>query len=313
MQLPEKSKTLVDTFKNSVKMPSTSNRLLEKLRITDSDCFIAEYIDFLSFYWKYLSEVLVLWCRDNDAWVNYFGFHISRWNEWKGYKNIILKIIYYYEWKLVDIWQFNEFTKDWERYLRVQLYGKWLLVINRENLRRNLENLLFFFGMNEIILTRIDYAIDCEKMNFKKPNSLKARKAGQFHNARTWELEYIWFGAKGKSPLFIRYYDKKKDLRWTKFEWLYPEYDKYETVMRYELQVNSDGISPYDKNKTVYDLEKIVNFYQDVSKNKRSHKRYAAADKDFRVVESIVKKYRDTNNKGQLSRLLRLLESMQLK
>jgi hypothetical protein len=94
--------------------------------------------------------------------------------------------------------------------------------------------------------------------------------------------------------LFIRYYDKKKDLKGTKFERLYPEYSKYETVMRYELQVNSDGISPNDKEKTVYDLEKIVNFNQDVSKNRRSHKRYTAADKDYRAVEMIVKKYRDT-------------------
>lgn len=312
MKTFENWKNVLLNYESFVKRPSPSNRLLEKLRITDSDCYIAEYIDFLSFYGKYLSEVLVLRCRDNDAGVNYFWFHISRWNEGKGYKNIILKIIYYYEGKLVDIGQFNEFTKDWERFLRVQLYGKWLLIINRENLRRNLENLLFFFGVNEITLTRIDYAIDCQKMNFQKPNSLKAKKAGQFHNARTWELEYLWFGAKGKSPLFIRYYDKKKDLKGTKFERLYPEYSKYETVMRYELQVNSDGISPNDKEKTVYDLEKIVNFNQDVSKNCRSHKRYTAADKDYRAVEMIVKKYRDTWNKGQLAKLLRLLESVQL-
>ena len=286
------SKTPVLKIENPVKRPSPSNRLLEKLKITDSDCYIAEYIDFLSFYGKYLSEVLVFRCRDNDAGANYFGFHISRWNEGKWYKNIILKIIYYYEWKLVDIWQLNEFTKDWKRLLRVQLYGKGILVINRENLWRNLENLLFFFGMNDITLTRTDYAIDCEKINFEKKNLLKAKKAGQFHNARTGELEYLGFWAKGKSPLFIRYYDKKKDLQRTKFERLYPEYEKYDTIMRYELQVNSDGISPEHKDKTVYDLKKIANFGQEIAMNKRSHKRYVAADRDFRVVEGIVKRYR---------------------
>ena len=83
--------------------------------------------------------------------------------------------------------------------------------------------------------------------------------------------------------------------------------------MRYELQVNSDGISPEHKDKTVYDLKKIANFGQEIAMNKRSHKRYVAADRDFRVVEGIVKKYRDTGNKGQLSRLLMLLEFMQLK
>lgn len=47
--------------------------------------------------------------------------------------------------------------------------------------------------MNDITLTRIDYAIDCEKINFEKRNSLKAKKAGQFHDARTGELEYLGF------------------------------------------------------------------------------------------------------------------------
>lgn len=308
MKQPEIIEKPVLKLKKTAKKPSKQNRLLEYLKITDSDCFIAEYVDFLSFYGPYLPETLILWCRDNDAWANFFWFHVSRRNEGKWLKNIILKIIYYYDGKLVDIWQLNEFSKDWKRLLRCQLYGKGLLIVNRENLRDELENLLFFFGMSEIVLTRIDYTVDCEKMNFSKPNTLKAKVWGQFHDLRTGDLEYLGFGSLWVSPLFIRYYDKKKDLKKTKFEWLYPEYLQYDTVMRYELQVSSDGISAEDKNKHVYDLKAICNFNHKIKKNTRSHKKYTTADKDFKTVQQIILAYKKTNNRGQLSRILMLLE-----
>ena len=297
-------------LRNSVKRPSRQNMLRKYIRITDSDCYIAEYVDFLTFYGSYLPDTMVIWCRDNDCWANYFGFHISRWKEWTGVKNIILKVQYYYEGKIVDIAQLNEFTaKWWDRFLRVQVYGKGLLIINRVNLWDEFENLLFFFGMSDITLTRIDYAIDCEKMNFNKKNYLNAKKWWQFHNVRTWELEYLWFGSKGKSPLFLRYYNKKKDLKDSNFEWLYPEYEQYETVMRYELQVNSDWISANGKYQHIYDLKGIVNFWKQVSKSKRSHKKYTAADKDFKTVQDIILNYKKTGNKWQISRILMLLES----
>lgn len=296
-------------LKKSVKRPSVQNMLRKYIRFTDSDCYIAEYVDYLTFYGSYLSETMVLWCRDNDCWINYFGFHLTRWKEWSWVKNIILKIQYYYEGKIMEIGQLNEFTgKWWARFLRVQLYGKWLLVVNRENLRDELENLLFFFGMSEITLTRIDYAIDCEKMNFKKPNYLKAKKSWQFTNLRTGELEYLGFGAKWVSPLFLRYYDKKKDLKDSKFERLYPEYAQYDTVMRYELQVNSDWISEKAKYQHIYDLKGIVNFWKQVYKTKRSHKKYNESDKDFKTVQDIILNYKKTGNNGQISRILMLLE-----
>lgn len=310
MENSEKLQKPLLKLKNSVKKISRENMLRKYIRFTDSDCFIAEYVDFLTFYWAYIPDIMVMWCRDNDCWANYFWFHISRWKEWTWVKNIILKVQYYYEGRIVDIAQLNEFTSKWGRSaLRVQCYGKGLLIINRENLRDEFENLLFFFGMSEITLTRVDYAVDCEKMNFQKKNSLNAKKWGQFHNLRTWELEYLWFGSKGKSPLFLRYYDKKKDLKTSHFERLYPEYEQYETVMRYELQVNSDGISDATKYQHIYDLKGIVNFGKQVSKTKRSHKKYNESDKDFKTIQDIILNYKKTGNKWQISRILMLLES----
>lgn len=312
MKINDKSKTTVQNFKNSVNRPSPNNRLTKFLKITDSDCYIAEYVDFLTFYWEFLAETLVLWCRDNDAGANFYGFHLSRWNEGTWRKNMILKIIYYYEGKLVDIWQLNEFSKDGKKFLRVQLYGKGLLIINRENLRPDVEKLLLFFGLDEICLTRIDYAVDCEKINFSKKNTLNAKKWGQFHNVRTWEIEYVGFWSKGVSPLYLRYYNKKRDLIDTKYERLYPEYAQYEQVMRYELQVNSDGISPEDKVRKVYDLASICNFDLKVNPRKRQTKKRNSADDDFRTVQQIILHYKKTNNKAQLARLLMLLQSCQI-
>lgn len=293
--------------------PSKNNRLLEYLKINATDWFIAEYVDFLTFYWAFVVETLVLWCRDNDAWANFFGFHLARWNEWTGRKNIILKIIHYYEWKLIDIGQLNEFTKDWKKLLRVQIYGKGLLIINRENLRENFESLLYFFGLNEVVMTRIDYAIDTQKINFKKKNTLNAKKWGQIHSVKTWEIEYLGFWSKWVSPLYLRYYNKKKDLVDSNYEWLYPEYKKFKEIMRYELQVNSDGISPEDKNKKVADIKEICCFGQKIAPRKRPHKEYISADEDYKTVQKIVLNYKKTNNKSQLLKILMLLESCQIK
>lgn len=301
-------KTLVNNLNLKKAKPSDNNRLLQYLKITDSDCFIAEYVDFLTFYWSFLPETLVLWTRDNDAWTNFFGFHIARWNEGTGRKNIILKIIYYYEGKLVDIGQLNEFSKDWQRLLRVQIYGKGLLILNREDLRSSFEDLLKFFGMKELTLTRIDYAIDCEKINFKKKNTLNAKKGWSIYSVRTGKIEYIGFGSKWVSPLYIRYYNKKVDLKETNYERLYPDYDEYPQIMRYELQVNSDGIAPVDKNATVDQIKNIASFNSRVSPRKRvTQKKECSADRDFEKIKEIVFNYKKTNNQTQLLKIKMLL------
>ena len=298
------------TFKKL--LPSQNNRLLQYMNFSVRDWFIAEYVDFLTFYWEFLTETMVLWCRDNDAWANFYWFHLARWNEWTWRKNIILKVSYYYEWNIIDIGQLNEFSKDWKKYLRVQIYGKGLLILNRENLRENFNNLLLFFGLREVFLTRIDYAVDCKKINFKKKNTLNARKWGDIKNLKTWEIEYTGFGSKGVSPLYLRYYNKKRDLKDTNYEWLYPEYDQYDQVMRYELQVNSDWISPNDKETTIDKIESIARFGQAVNPNKRSHKTAKQSDENFKIVQKIILQYKKTNNKSQLLKLQMLLDSCQV-
>lgn len=303
---------LMQNLKNSKLLPSQNNRVLQYLKIGIRDWFIEEYVDFLTFYWDFLSETMVLRCRDNDAGANFFWFHLARWNEGSWRKNIILKIIYYYEGNLIDIGQFNEFSKDWKKLLRCQIYGKGLLILNRENLREKFESLLKFFWLNSICLTRIDYAVDCKKINFKKKNTLNARKGGQIHNVKTWEIEYVGFWSRWVSPLYLRYYNKKRDLKDSNYERLYPEYDKYDQVMRYELQVNSDGISPNDKIITVDELKNIANFWSCVNPSKRTHKHYTASDENFKIIQKIILWYKKTNNKAQLLKIQMLLDSCQL-
>jgi DNA relaxase NicK len=95
-------------------------------------------------------------------------------------------------------------------------------------------------------------------MNFDKVNKLKSKNNFTIKNDYTGEITYRLFGNKQTSTEFIRYYDKKLDLADTEAERLYPDYLKEKTVMRYELQVKSDGIHIEDKEKRVDELKYIA-------------------------------------------------------
>jgi hypothetical protein len=68
----------------------------------------------------------------------------------------------------------------------------------------------------------------------------------------------VLFGSKKNSSRFIRYYNKKLDLQETQFERLYPQYQTENEVMRYELQVKSDGIAKEQKIQLITNLKNIA-------------------------------------------------------
>lgn len=121
-----------------------------------------------------------------------------------------------------------------------------------------MELVFSFFGLSDITLSRIDYAVDCKKINWNKSCSLKVK----YTDVRKLDgvPYYVVFGNKESSPQFIRYYEKIKDLEDTGYRWLYPEYDELTKVMRYELQVNSDGIDKERKYRKIQDLKNLANF-----------------------------------------------------
>lgn len=76
----------------------------------------------------------------------------------------------------VDLFRVMERTLQGKSVLKVDFYGKGLLVVNRENLRNSVEKVFTkMFGMDDITITRADYTCDCAKYNFKKVNTLGNR------------------------------------------------------------------------------------------------------------------------------------------
>nr|DAW12334.1 MAG TPA: hypothetical protein [Inoviridae sp.] len=61
-----------------------------------------------------------------------------------------------------------------------------MLIINREDLWSDFELVLQYFGLvDELILTRIDYAVDCEKMAWNKSHSLNTKMKTIIRNEYT--------------------------------------------------------------------------------------------------------------------------------
>lgn len=145
--------------------------------------------------------------------------------------------------------------------IKVDIYGKGLLIINREGLREDFELCMQYFGMvDDLVLTRVDYCVDCEKMAREKTHTLKTKMKTIIRNEYTNEIEYIRYGQKRSSPQFLRFYNKIIDLERSNAMRLYPEYKKYKSLMRYELQIQSDGIAADEKIIHYSYLKHIANF-----------------------------------------------------
>lgn len=281
--------------------PSKSNRLREYVRITDRDWMVAEYVDYLKFYSNYRTKAKTFFSRDNGKSLNLAWFALQR-NERKQF---IVDIYRLYYGQTLHVASFAENYVDSQSVLRCDLYGKWLLVMNREDRRDDFETVLQFWGMQEVTITRIDYAVDCIRLNRNKLCTLKS----QFSDVKRENgVPYsVTFGKKQTSPQFIRYYDKIKDIKENGFEWLYPEYRQYDQLMRYELQVNSDGIAHSEKQQPIEALRSIANFGHYIPRQKRDHNRLRYESDDYLAGEKLIKKMRKAWNGHDLLKLYHLI------
>lgn len=253
---------------------SPLNKIWKYMSFTKDDKVLSDFIDYLSFYttWsfgpltKLLSSdngpALYLWRLSVDlldrkqwlfkAWVStvFMGYSVKicQLNEIKIKDKIVLKIDIYWKWlKLL--------RDDYDLWLSLKLFfSDWLLL------------------WDELTITRIDYTVDCAKINFRKENSLKCRVSGVY--TKNWEVKTKYFWRKWHDTAsFIRYYDKKEEMavRWTTN--LYPEYQFLPVVMRYELQVNSKGFDPYERCLKFDDLYNLINLWYHITDNNSSHKK----------------------------------------
>lgn len=224
--------------------------------------------------------------------------------------------------------------------LKVDFYGKGLLVVNRENLRWTIEKVFTkFFWMEEIVITRADYTCDCARYNFKKPNKLNNKIAWkvskeikkEFMTAEEiekaiieeekksmiiWEIsknnrvEYLLFGRKWKSARVLRYYDKRRELIARGTAWLYPEYFGYNEIMRYELQVNAEWFDKAEREIRIENLKDFANFGLFVPDNQASHKK-KKDHSDYEEAEKYIRKIVRNKNHEDLRKIKELIHKLE--
>ena len=280
--------------------PSLANRLTDYVKITERDEMIAEYVDYIRFYGDYRSKAKILFNRDNGECINIGCFRLVRAKN----KQFIVELYYFYWGYDVHIASFTENYVNSKSVLRCDLYWKGLLVLNREDLRPQMELVFNFFSFQEVVLSRIDYAVDCQKVNWDKACSLNVKYTNVLREK--WVPCYVAFWVKESSPQFIRYYDKIKDLVDSEFTRLYPEYEQYWAVMRYELQVNSDWIGKDFKIRKIEDIKCLANFWTYVPKQSRTHHKLRYEPEDYKQVEKIILRMRKRWDWHSLVKILNL-------
>ncbi len=289
-------------------------------------------MDYIGFYGKWKkTDRFYLFASDNgqSAYIDKIQIRKEASKTWWF---LAYGLVSYME-HTVDLFRVMERTLQGKSVLKVDFYGKGLLVVNRENLRNSVEKVFTkMFWMDDITITRADYTCDCAKYNFKKVNTLGNRitwkvvkkiekeylteedleKAKEKNSLTVWQiekdwrLEYLLFGRKGKSARVLRYYDKRRELllRWT--AWLYPEYFGYNEIMRYELQVNSKGFDKAEREITIQDLKSFANFGLYISNNTATHKKKFVSS-DYDQASAIIRKMMREKDSHGLEKLRLLL------
>ncbi len=275
-----------------------NNKIWDYIHFDKRDKVLCDFIDYIAFYGCWTNPIL-LSLLNSDNWPAVYVWRITLHKS----DNKYLFTVYWeisHLWKVVRIFRLQKLQVPGMRnnhYLKVDLYWKWVKLIREEGLRDNLRSILVdYCGMSDIVLTRVDYTVDCAKYNFNKPNKLKNISWWNIFKIERWKsdhdldslnkkielnvdkykkskkVQYLLFGNKSSSTArFIRYYDKKAEIvaRWTQY--LYPEYFDVPEVMRYELQVNSKWLDDEERRIKVDDLLGFINFWYTISNSTASH------------------------------------------
>ena len=238
---------------------SPLNKIWKYMSFTKKDKVLSDFIDYMSFYTSWNFAPLTKLLSSDNAPSVYLGRlsidclekKIWLFRAW---------ISTSYLWYSIKLCQLQE-MKIWNKIvLKVDLYWKWLKLLREdEDLRKSFRIFCsdWLLLWEELTITRIDYTVDCMKLNFRKENSLRCRCSWMF--SKDWEVKTKYFGVKWHdSAMFIRYYDKKEEIaiRWT--DMLYPEYRFLPVVMRYELQVNSKWFDKYERTIKFDDLYSVI-------------------------------------------------------
>ena len=267
---------------------SPYNKIWQYIKFYESDLFLSEFIDYVGFYWKRNHLRLLTYLRNNNWACLYLSKRLVLFKVDKSANfNAFVSVSLY--WSPVNVCQLREIKVNWEVVLDVDLYWKWLKLIREEWLRDELYLLFdYYLCMSDITLTRADYTVDCMKRNFDKENSLSNKVGAEFHKVvnkhKVITGRYYW-RARHDCARFLRYYDKKEDIKEKKMSHLYPEYSLLPFVMRYELQVNSKGFDDYERHITIKDLYNFIMLWLEV---KSSEWKHLIKNKDWSLEELAV-------------------------
>lgn len=284
-----------------------NNKLSKYIKLNKKDKFIKDFIDYIGFYWsRKKTDWFYLFASDNGQSAYVDRIQLRREPSRSG--KLLCYGLYSYMGYTVDLFRILEIEVASKLVLKVDFYGKGILVVNKENLRSSVEKVFTkFFGMDEITVTRTDYTCDCAKYNFRKANSLNVKIKGIIEKNNG--LEYMVFGRKGKSARIIRYYDKKKEILERGTGWLYPEYFGYSEIMRYELQVNSEGFDKYERELKIFQLKDYANFGFYLPDNEAKH----VKNRDESILEWIkwgIRKFVRDKDKESLEKVDLYLEDL---
>lgn len=289
---------------------SPLNKITKYMSFTEDDKVLSDFIDYLSFYstWSF-APLTKLLSSDNAPSVYLGRLSIDCLEKKIGFFRAWISTSYY--WYSIKICQLQE-VKIWNKLvLKIDIYGKGLKLLRDDvDLRRSLKTFFSDFLMlgDELTITRIDYTVDCMKLNFRKQNSLRCRVSGVF--SKDWEVKTKYFGVKWHdSAMFIRYYDKKEEIakRWTSM--LYPEYQFLPCVMRYELQVNSKGFDKSERVIKFTDLYWVITLWYNIGDRNRK-KEIKKDESTYKDIVNLIEKLKNDKDYDSLDKVYVFLDSM---
>ena len=244
---------------------SRNNKLNQFMSFTKYDCVLRDFIDYLTFYTTCDYKPLLSFLHRDNApalYVNRLSVDIIRNRVWHFLANVNTV----YLWKSVAICQLHELKIGSKLVMKVSLYWKWLKLLRDDydlwvNLRLLFTDYLMIW--EDLTVCRIDYTCDCAKYNFNKYNSMRVKKGAKFLDR--WQVQTIYFGKRSHdSAYFIRYYDKKADIKDEHLEFMYPEYQYIDEVMRYELSVNSKWLDKNERELKFTNLYDLITLWYDI-------------------------------------------------
>ena len=290
---------------------SPLNKIWKYVKFWEDDVVLDDFMDYCWFYGSWSREkVITFLSSDNGGSIVIDNKLVLNNLNWIWPFRAMVSVAVY--WIPVNIIQLREIKIWWKIVLDVDVYGKCIKLIRENNLRPSLYKLfVYYLGMDDIIITRADYTVDCMKMNFNKANTLKFKVSWTISN--WWVVRYKTFGKKWHdSALFLRYYDKKHEIesRWTSY--LYPEYSLVPNVMRYELQVNSKGFDKWEREISIDDLFWFLTLDYDVSLRYWKHEKFK---KDDSVYCEVMRWLQELKRKKYIDDLLKIrfyLENLEI-